>query len=158
MRASLLAALCAVAIVGSMTMSRIATADEHWTEEQLEVIGATKSCWLAESKKAWLENCYHEGFVGWYKDNPHVITIADKRGADAAEWTDYSYELVEFTPYKVHIDGDMAATVYSAQLQWTEIATGVVTVGEKQRWMEALVRENGRWLGIAEHASLMPKE
>ena len=59
---------------------------------------------------------------------------------------------------KVYIEGDLAVVVYSAQLKWTNKATGEVTVDDKQRWMEANVRENGRWLGIAEHASLLPEE
>lgn len=144
--------LAGLAIVGN------GYSDQRWTPAQQEIIESIKSCWLAESREDWLRNCYHEDFAGWYKDSPELITIADKRSQDEAIWTDYNYELVHFTPYRIHIEDDLAITVYSAQLRWTEIATGEVTVGAKERWMEALVRQEGRWLGIAEHASWMPED
>lgn len=153
-----LAVVLATVASGCTVTPEVIEADENWTVEQQEVIESSKSCWLAESKSAWLDNCYHADFVGWYKDIPRTITIDDKRANDESIWTDYVYELVEFTPYKVHIEGDLAIMVYSVQYKWTDVSTGEVTVDDRQRWMEASLRENGRWVGIAEHASLMPEE
>jgi hypothetical protein len=85
----------AVLAAGSVSTSSAGFAEIGWTSEQLEVIESIRSCWESSDKSWWLENCYREDLVGWYKDNPAPITIADKRVVDAREFSGYTNELVE---------------------------------------------------------------
>ena len=155
MRVLVLATLAAcLGGVYGMTPANTAAQDD-WSSEQLEVIESIRSCWESDNKRAWLANCYHEDFLGWYKDDPNLITIAAKRSV--TDWIGETCVMVEFTPHKIHVSGDLAIAVYSAQLKCTNDETDETTIYDKERWMEASIRTNDRWLSIAEHASLMPE-
>ena len=129
---------------------------DDWTAEQLEVIESIKSCFVAPLEEEWLE-CYHENYIGWYMEHSFAYTKANKKAdGDGWVWEGFAFELVEFTPVKVHISGDLAVTLYSATLKMTNIDTCESTVEEQVRWMDARVREDGRWTSIAEHGIKMP--
>jgi len=61
-------------------------------------------------------------------------------------------------PIKVHVSGDLAVVLYSATLKMTNIETGESQVEEQVRWMDAHVKEDGRWTSIAEHGIKMPTD
>lgn len=122
-----------------------------WTVEQQQVIDRFKSCWGETDNEKWLA-CYHEDYVGWYYDNPAPYTKDDKRAqAAGGEWDGYVYELVDFTAHKVHIEGDMAVTIYSGRSKSTNLSTGEDTIGPLMKWMDASVKVDGRWVSIADH-------
>ena len=156
MRVRVLATLAACLGGGYGMTPANAAAQDVWSSEQLEVIESIRSCWESANKRAWLAYCYHEDFLGWYKDDPNLITFATKRSVP--DWVGETCVMVEFTPYKIHISGDLAIAVYSGQLKCTNNETEESTVYEMERWMEASIRTNDRWLSIAEHASLMPEK
>jgi ketosteroid isomerase-like protein len=131
---------------------------EDWTAEQLEVIESVKSCFVAPLEEEWLE-CYHEDYVGWYMERSFAYKKANKKAdGDGWVWEGFAFELIEFTPIKVHVSGDLAVTLYSATLKMTNIETGESTVEEQVRWMDARVKEDGRWASIAEHGIKMPTD
>lgn len=129
---------------------------DDWTAEQLDVIESIKSCIVSPVEDEWLE-CYREDYVGWYMEHPFAYTKENKKAdGDRWVWDGFAFELVEFTPIKVHVSGNLAVALYSATLKMTNIASGETTVEEQIRWMDAQVKENGRWTTIAEHGIKMP--
>ena len=131
---------------------------DDWTAEQLKVIESIKSCFVAPHEDEWLE-CYREDYVGWYMEHSSAYTKVNKKAdGDGWVWEGFTFELVEFTPIKVHVSGNLAVALYSATLKMTNIATGESTVDEQVRWMDAHVKENGRWTTIAEHGIKMPTD
>jgi len=140
-----------------LLLSSIVVADD-WTAEQLEVIESIKSCFVAPLEEEWLE-CYHEDYVGWYMEHSFAYTKVNKKmDGDGWVWEGFAFELVEFTPIKVHVSGDLAVTLYSATLKMTNIETGESTVEEQVRWMDARAKKGGRWTSIAEHGIKMPTD
>ena len=143
--------------LAALLLPSVAVTDD-WTAEQLEVIESIKSCFVAPLEGEWLE-CYHENYAGWYMEHSFAYTKANKKAdGDGWVWEGFAFELVEFTPIKVHVSGDLAVVLYSATLKMTNIETGESQVEEQVRWMDAHVKEDGRWTSIAEHGIKMPTD
>jgi hypothetical protein len=131
----------------------LAVEGQEWTHEQKEVWAWEVACLETldlEEKGA----CFHEDFLGFGMGDPEPTTRADRLAVFAA--TLETMELVSFDtrPLAIHLRENTAVLIYEVAMALRDRATGEDS-RMVIRWTDVAVRENGRWLWLADHGTVV---
>ena len=140
-----------VVLTSSATMLAASEVNAQWTAQQEEVIDQLQSCLNETDMEVWL-GCYHENYLGWYRDSSTPLDMAGKKEIAATwDWTvsaDGSLT-VPFKPLSVYITDSVAITISA-----NHIPMGYYREGDPsrtERWTIILVEYAGAWRIISEH-------
>jgi hypothetical protein len=161
MKPASLATLLTVLTLGCTTIAEAGEPSGEWTSQQREVIDHIESCQNETVMEIWLA-CYHRDYFGWYKDTSTPFTFADKKALaltwDWAESGDVASEaqFVPLKPLSVTIFGNLAIVLSLDSLPANYLKEG--DPPREERWTSVLVKEDGEWEMISEHADRIMSE
>ena len=129
---------------------------QTWSPAEKEVLQA-----LEEVVRAYEEEnleavmaFYHDDFVAFRYGAPTTFNKADLRKSLPLAWA--NHETVEgwVKPLNIRVVGD-AAVIHHYQYILSRDKDGKETYN-RSRWTEFLVKQGGKWLGIADHGGADP--
>ena len=130
------------------------TVANEWTPEQREVLAAQKHC-VAITDADQKNDCFHKDFVGFGMNLGPMTTTKKDRRKLRADNSSVQFEHVLFKPLSVYVNGNFAVVNYVAWTKQTNKKTGEETM-EIGRWMDVLLKDNGKWSWIADHGVTGP--
>ena len=125
-------------------------AANEWTAEQQEVLAFQIQCQSTNDVDEWME-CFHDDFNGLGMNlGPMPTNKNDRRKLDSASRTTFAHELILLKPLSIYVNGNLAIVNYVVQQQQTNKKTGEETINIS-RWMDVLLKDNGKWSWISDH-------
>ena len=125
-------------------------AANEWTAEQQEVLAFQIQCQSTNDIDEWME-CFHDDFNGLGMNlGPMPTNKNDRRKLDSASRTTFAHELILLKPLSIYVNGNLAIVNYVVQQQQTNKKTGEETINIS-RWMDVLLKDNGKWSWISDH-------
>tara|TARA_B100000029_G_C17390909_1_gene893360 strand:+ start:318 stop:713 length:396 start_codon:yes stop_codon:yes gene_type:complete len=125
-------------------------AAHEWTAEQEEVLAFQIHCQSTQDADEWME-CFHDDFKGLGMNlGPMPTNKNDRRNLDSANRATFARELILLKPLSIYVNGNFAIVNYVVQQQQTNKKTGEETI-QVSRWMDVLLKDNGKWSWISDH-------
>ena len=129
---------------------------QTWSPAEKEVLQALEDVVRAyqEENLEAVMAFYHDDFVGFRYGAPNTFNKADLRKSLPLNWA--NQETVEgwVKPLNIRVAGN-AAVIHHYQYTLVRDKDGKET-DYRGRWTEFLVKQGGKWLGIADHGGLDP--
>ena len=126
-----------------------------WTAEQEEVLAFQIHCQSTQDADEWME-CFHDDFNGLGMNlGPMPTNKNDRRNLDSANRATFARELILLKPLSIYVNGNFAIINYVVQQQQTNKKTGEETI-QVSRWMDVLLKDNGKWSWISDHGVTGP--
>lgn len=126
------------------------TYGQNWSEEQTEVWKIVENVWetVQEGDAEKMADYFHEDYKGWEWGDFYPRT--KKTASEYFHYFFPSSHLVTFSlePMDIIVKNEMAVIHY----YYTTLSEGVNgnAAEEKGRWTDVYVKENGKWLMIAD--------
>jgi ketosteroid isomerase-like protein len=131
----------------------LAAQAQQWTAAQQEVWEFEEACWAAQDVEA-LMACFHDDFVGWGIGYPVPSSKADRRPVFARDFETQERVFLNLKPLDVRVLDNVAIVLYLATYTQRNKATGEETT-VTQRWTDICVKEDNRWMWIADDGGLI---
>ena len=130
-------------------------AANEWTAEQEEVLAFQIHCQSTKNVDEWME-CFHDDFNGLGMNlGPMPTNKNDRRNLDSADRETFASELILLKPLSIYVNVNFAIVNYVVQQQQTNKKTGEETI-QVSRWMDVLLKDNGKWSWISDHGVTGP--
>lgn len=133
-----------------------AAAGERWSEAQKEVWAAIETCvehWNKGPLEAALA-CVHDDFSGWLYVEPVPRTKETNRKIGAYFLKTRTTQAYDLRPIDIKVYGDVGIAHYY-YVTIAKDAEGKESV-ERGRWTDILLKQDGRWVFIADHGGARP--
>ena len=130
---------------------------QTWSAAEKEVLQALDECHVAykeEDLEALMATCYHDDYVRFRYGAPTTFDKADVRKGTQIDWA--NSDVVEWwvKPLAIRIVGDVAIIHYYSYFRYRD-EDGKET-GGRNRFTDVWVKQEGKWLKIADHGGTDP--
>ena len=131
---------------------------QEFSHDEMEVWQAIEECsdiYATENMDNWM-GCYHDDFSGWLYGDPVPRHKSYGRTFDAIWFANNESIAFHIRPIDIRLHGDVAIAHYSYTSVYSNKASEEIT--ETGRWTDILVRDNGRWVWLADHGGPDPHQ
>lgn len=128
---------------------------QTFSQEEQEVWGALKSCvetFAREELEAGYA-CTHEDFVGWSLDQPVQRTKGSDIAGTEAFCETRDVLSVELRPLAINVFGNTAILHYYGF--WAMVGEDGQEGSQTTRWTDIMIKENGKWMWVADHGGVI---
>ena len=139
-----------------LLISSVPVQAQTWSAAEKEVVQAIDDCITAykeENLEAYM-TCLHDDYVGFIYGRPATTNKADARKGFPLTWA--NEDLVEWwtKPLAIRIVGDVAIIHYYSYDVYLD--KDGEEVQSRSRWTDIMVKQDGKWVWIADHGGPDP--
>ena len=145
----------AMGLVFTTVLTSSEMSGQELSPAQRELWQAVETCvdnFVNENLEGVLD-CLHDDFSGWEYGDTVPRTKSTFAKFSPLDFESTEILALELRPISIRVFGDFAVAHYSS-VSAIRGADGKI-VRERARWTDVLIRENGRWLWVADHGGVV---
>ncbi len=141
-------------LVGEQTF---VTNGQQWSDAQNEVWKVVRSYWHVETAEEEM-TFYHADYIGWALQDPMPVDKPTTRLQMINLFLTRKSHIITIAPVGMRLFGN--GTVAVACYYYTELYTNLEgeRCAEQGRWTDVLMKQDGKWLLIADHGGPLASE